>query len=152
MFISCQPSSGSILNDVPGGSNSSEMSNELNETSDTLVSISTEGKSLVWAYFGYEANSSEVKEGKGLDIVICYFCKKPVVKKGGNTSNMLSHLKVHHPLQHNEARAAAVKSMCNKQGQKKSSFKSFHQVHADYYTASFKAKVQVRNGSCLLTL
>ena len=88
MLISCQPSSGSILNDVPGGSNSSELSNELNKTSDTLVSISTEGKSLVWAYFGYVANSSEVKEGKRPDIVICYFRKKPVVKKDGNTSNI----------------------------------------------------------------
>ena len=47
-------------------------------------------------------------------------CKKRVVAKGGNTSNMLSYLKVHDPLQHNEARAAAAaKSKCSKQGQKK---------------------------------
>ena len=109
---------GSIVSDVPDGSNSSEMSNELNETSDTLVSISKEGKSSVWTYFGYEANSSEAKEGKRPDIVVCRLCKKSVVAKGGNTSNMLSHLKVHHPLQHNEARAAAAKSKCIKQGQK----------------------------------
>ena len=49
---------GSIISDVPGDSNSSGLSNELNETSDTLVSISKEGKSSVWTYFGYEANSS----------------------------------------------------------------------------------------------
>ena len=109
---------GSIVSDVPDGSNSSEMNNELNETSDTLVSISKEGKSSVWTYFGYEANSSEAKEGKRPDIVVCRLCKKSVVAKGGNTSNMLSHLKVHHPLQHNEARAAAAKSKCSKQGQK----------------------------------
>ena len=66
---------GSIVIDVPGGSNSSEMSDELNETSDTLVSISKEGKSSVWTYFGYEANSSEAKEGKRPDIVICRLCK-----------------------------------------------------------------------------
>ena len=57
-------------------------------------------------YFGYEANLSELKEGKRPDNVICCFCKKPVMVKGGktgNTSNMLSHLKVHHPLQRNEA-------------------------------------------------
>ena len=59
--------------------------------------------------------------------MICRLCKKSVVGKDGNTSNMLSHLKVHHPLQHNAAQApaaaAAAKSKCNKQGQKKSSFK-----------------------------
>ena len=36
---------GSIISDVPSDSNSCVMCNELNETSDTLVSISKEGKS-----------------------------------------------------------------------------------------------------------
>ena len=88
----------SIVSDVLGDSSNSGMSNELNESSDTLVSISKGGKSSVWVYFGYEANSSEVKEWKRLDIVICPLCKKSVVANGGSTSNILSHLKIHHPL------------------------------------------------------
>ena len=51
----------SIISDVPGNSYSSGLSNELNETSDTLVLISKEGNSLVWTYWTYsryEANSS----------------------------------------------------------------------------------------------
>ena len=49
---------GSVISDVPSDSNSCGMCNELNETSDTLVSISKEGKYSVWTYFGYETNSS----------------------------------------------------------------------------------------------
>ena len=37
-------------------------------------------------------------EGKRPDSVVCRNCKKPVLAKGGNTSNLLSHLKLHHPL------------------------------------------------------
>ena len=59
----------SIISDVPGSSNSSEISNELNKTSDTIVSISKAGKSSVWIYFGYEANSSKEKERKRPNIV-----------------------------------------------------------------------------------
>ena len=73
-----------IVSDVPGDSNSSGLSNTLND-SDTLVSIWKEGRSSVWTDFGYEANSSEVKEGKMPDIVICHLCKKSIVAKGGKT-------------------------------------------------------------------
>ena len=51
--------------------------------------------------------------------MIYRLCKKSVVVKSGNTSNMLSHLKVHHPLQHNEAQVAAAKSKCSKHSQNK---------------------------------
>ena len=40
--------------------------------------------------------------------MICRLCKKSVSVKGGNTSNLLSHLKVHHP--HLEVKKANSKS------------------------------------------
>ena len=107
---------GSSVSDVPGGSSSSND----NQSTDNLVSNSKEGKSSVWTYFGYETNSQQATEGKRPDAVTCRLCKKSVIAKGGNTSNMLSHLKCHHPLQHSEARAAlAAKLKYKKQGQNK---------------------------------
>ena len=76
---------GSVVSDVPGDSNSSGMSNELNEISDNSCLYFKRKKSSVWTYFGYEANLSEVKEGKRPDIVICRLYKKPVVAKGIET-------------------------------------------------------------------
>ena len=42
--------------------------------------------------------------------MICRLCKKLVSAKGGNTSNLLSHLKVHHPQRHLEVKKANSKS------------------------------------------
>ena len=88
------------------------------------------------------------------DIVICHLCKKSVAK-GGNTSNMLSHLKVHQPLEHNEAQAAAAKSYCSKQGQKKVASCDSTQYKQITVQQALKPKYRinkVRNGSSLLTL
>ena len=75
--------------------------------SDGLVSKSRGTKSAVWIYFGFEADV----EGrpKVQDAVICRLCKKPVSVKSGNTSNLLSHLKVHHPQRHSEVKKANSK-------------------------------------------
>ena len=51
-------------------------------------------KSLVWMYFGLKAN------GKGqplnYDEAICRLCRKVVLAKGGNTTNLRSHLTRRH--------------------------------------------------------
>ena len=52
----------------------------------------------MWIYFGLEAD--EEGRPKVQDAVICRLCKKSVSAKGGNTSNLLSHLKVHLPQRH----------------------------------------------------
>ena len=58
----------SINIDVPRCSNNSDMNSE---TSDNIVFVSKEGKSLVWAYFGYEANAQQATEGKRPIITSC---------------------------------------------------------------------------------
>ena len=58
----------SIDSDVPSDSNSSDMNSE---TSDNLVFVSKGGKSLVWAYFVYEANAQQATEGKRPIIASC---------------------------------------------------------------------------------
>ena len=59
----------------------------------------------MWIYFGFEVD----EEGrlKVQDAVICRLCKKSV--KGGNTLNLLSHLKVHLPQRHLEVKKANSK-------------------------------------------
>ncbi|KAI2644300.1 E3 SUMO-protein ligase ZBED1 [Labeo rohita] len=47
--------------------------------------------SPVWEFFGFKENSS-------LDSPICRKCHATVSAKGGNTTNLFTHLRVHHPL------------------------------------------------------
>ena len=56
--------------------------------------------SPVWTYFGVKVD----EEGKATDdgVVICNICSVAVKVRGSNTSNLVSHLKVHHPLKHVE--------------------------------------------------
>ena len=75
--------------------------------SDSLVSKSRCMKWAVWIYFGFEAD--EEGRPKVQDAVICRLCKKSVSAKGGNTSNLLSHLKVHLPQRHLEVKKANSK-------------------------------------------
>ena len=55
--------------------------------SDGLVSKSRGTKSVVWIYFGFEADVEG--RSKVQDAVICRLCKKSVSAKIGNTSNLL---------------------------------------------------------------
>ena len=60
--------------------------------------------SLVWNYVGFEAN----EDGKSINTekAICHIAsgcrKKPVLAKGGNISNLLTHLQRHHPKHYTE--------------------------------------------------
>jgi len=51
--------------------------------------------SPVWDYFGLRVNG----EGKIVDegVAVCRQCNNNVRASGGNTSNLLSHLRTHHP-------------------------------------------------------
>ena len=70
------------------------------EGSDSLVAKSSDCKSPVWTHFGFEAD--EEGKPKSSDVAVCRLCHKTVSAKGGNTSNLFSHLGVRHPLQHTE--------------------------------------------------
>jgi len=54
--------------------------------------------SPVWDYFGLEVNG----EGKIVDkgVAVCHQCNSNVRASGGNTSNLLSHLRTHHLLKY----------------------------------------------------
>ena len=75
--------------------NSIEATNE--ETQETNIVSKRKVVSPVWDHFGQHVDS----EGKVLDsdtAVCCRYCSN-VRGSGGNTSNLLSHLRVHHPTQ-----------------------------------------------------
>ena len=65
------------------------MSNEA-----SLVSKSS-SSSPAWIYFGFETDGEG--KTKDNDRPTCRLCMKRVLAKGGNTSNLLLHLRVHHP-------------------------------------------------------
>ena len=48
-------------------------------------------KSSVWTYFGLEADESDETLRDKEDSPVCRACKKSVLAKGGNTSNLLTH-------------------------------------------------------------
>ena len=54
-------------------------------------------KSIVWNYFGLKANEHGIALPEEEERPICRTCKKAVPAKGGNTSNLLTHLRDHHP-------------------------------------------------------
>ncbi|XDV11067.1 hypothetical protein PO909_000105, partial [Leuciscus waleckii] len=51
--------------------------------------------SAVWEYFGYPKNDRGVVLEDGYPV--CNICGRRVAAKGGNTSNMFSHIREHHP-------------------------------------------------------
>ena len=100
--------------------------------------------SLVWNYFGLEAD----KDGKPINAekAICRIAsgcrKKPVLAKGGNTSNLLTHLRRHHPkhyaelLQAQEKKKSKEKNLKASEGQAK--LKAVDQSAAKYGRGSKK--------------
>lgn len=64
---------------------------------DKLVS-KKKTKSPIWSHFGLPANEN----GQIVDsnIAVCKICLNVVSSKGGSTSNMIGHLKLHHPLKY----------------------------------------------------
>ena len=68
--------------------------------------VAKKGTTLhVWTFFGLS------KEEKDSDKAICRLCQKSVLAHGGNTSNLVSHLKNHHPKEHSivaKARKAKI--------------------------------------------
>ena len=56
--------------------------------------------SPVWKHFALEVD--EKGKVKNDEEVVCQLCSKKVVAKGSNTSNLIAHLRVHHPLQYTD--------------------------------------------------
>ena len=79
--------------------------NNPSSSGDTLIAKARNMKSALWKYFGYK-DEAAVKE----EIVLCRTCHKAVAARGGNTSNLISHLMTHHPLKHEEFRKLNTES------------------------------------------
>jgi len=79
-------------------------------------------KSVIWNFFGYEDESHRRNE-----LALCRKCKKRVAAHGGNTSNLISHLRVHHPADHDEFRklsaAATAASSATVKAKKKNTLR-----------------------------
>ena len=78
--------------------------------------------SLVWNYFGFKAgeDGKPINSEKAICRVTSGCTKKPVLAKGGNTSNLLTHLKRHHPKQYAELIEAQEKKKAKDKSSKRS--------------------------------
>ena len=69
-------------------------------------------KSVVWTLFGFKADSKGQPTDENRPI--CKLCQQPIAVKGGNTSNLFSHLKTHHPKKYSELKARSIAATANK--------------------------------------
>uniref|UniRef100_A0AAR2KWN2 BED-type domain-containing protein n=1 Tax=Pygocentrus nattereri TaxID=42514 RepID=A0AAR2KWN2_PYGNA len=65
-------------------------------------------RSVVWRWFGYKISDTLQTA------VICKICKKQIMTKGGNTSNLFHHLRQKHPCQHEESQKSREESPASK--------------------------------------
>ena len=70
-------------------------------TSPSMLNLVT--KSVVWQYFGLEADEKNIPKQELEDQPVCRKCYKRVRAKHGNTSNLLSHFRDNHPDEYAEA-------------------------------------------------
>ena len=83
--------------------------------SDTLVK-KPNTISVVWNYFGLKADSEGRPIVKECGSPVCKVCGKVVPAKGGNTSNLITHLRDHHPDKYSEAWPKVAKKACSTKG------------------------------------
>ena len=67
-------------------------------------------KTVAWNYFALESNENDNPIKEKEDKPVCLACKKIVLAKGGNTSNMLTHLRDHHTELYAKAQPACSQS------------------------------------------
>ena len=104
----------------------------------------------VWTYFGLEKNKE--RRIKTKDITVCRKCYGHIHAKGGNTSNLVSHLKTHHPTLHGLV-CSAMKS--KKKEQQHSSYINEQQQQPIITSVLKKVENMIdkqRNGATLLML
>ena len=98
------------------------------EQSDLVCKTGT--KNVVWDYFGLQKD----KDGHVVDNgeVVCRSCRKKVIAKNGNTSNLLAHMQNHHGELHAEVQQAmkAKKDLPRQSAQHSGTSNSSRQVQA----------------------
>ena len=86
-----------------------ESSNEGTSSSTRpTLGAKTGTKSKVWQYFGIEIE--EIGRCKDINTPVCRLCGDSVKTKHSSTSNLYSHLKVHHPTEYEFVRVKKGKS------------------------------------------
>ena len=74
------------------------------ETAEAITLVKKKNaKSIVWNYFGLKGDKNGIALKEHDDRPICRTCNKSILCKGGNTSNLFSHLRDHHPTLFKEA-------------------------------------------------
>ena len=68
-------------------------------------------KSVVWDYFGIHVGEDGLPVPGEEKKPVCRSCGKVVLAKGGNTTNLLTHLRDHHPQLRVEATQALSKNL-----------------------------------------
>ena len=88
---------------------SSSCSSSSTASSELTLMKKPKAVSIVWDYFGLRVDN----EGRVLtekeSLPVCRVCLKEVPPKSGNTSNMLVHLREHHPDKYSEAHPKVAK-------------------------------------------
>ena len=72
-------------------------------------------KSVVWNYFGLQADECSKVLTEREDKPVCRSCQKTVLAKGGNTTNLLTHLRDHHPDLYVEAAPSSSRATSRRQ-------------------------------------
>ena len=65
--------------------------------------------SVVWEYFGLKASQNGTLVASETHLPVCRLCVKSVPAKGGNTTNLLTHLRDRHPDVYTDAQPKVVK-------------------------------------------
>ena len=76
------------------------------DTEEVVLVKKPNAMSIVWNYFGLEANEQGTPKRDKDQTPVCRSCKKSIPAKGGNTSNLMAHLKEHHAELYVEALSA----------------------------------------------
>ncbi|XP_062871194.1 uncharacterized protein LOC134333242 isoform X2 [Trichomycterus rosablanca] len=79
---------------------------ELDADTSNLFPPTHKVKSAVWKFFGYPRDGAGLVMSDGFPI--CKLCQKKVSAKGGNTTNMFTHLRDYHRTTYNEIKASFI--------------------------------------------
>ena len=90
------------------------ISASVNGESEVVLLEKQKAKSAVWTFFSYklDSNGKPIDESKP----VFKFCRGEVAVKGGNTTNLFSHLKHQHPKQYSELQLNKDPRQCNQIG------------------------------------
>ena len=92
---------------------------ELVEESSQSLVHKLRAVSVAWDYFGLKTNKNGTTVVTEEQKPVCQTCHRSVPVKGGNTSNLMAHLKEHHPELYAEALSSQKSSKDGISGSKK---------------------------------